>query len=145
MEWFRKRPDGEVVFGEIAARSPGPSSSTRCAGPTTSTSTASGRARSAGAASTATPTAALPRRARCSSAPTGEGRIVRVDGLEELRARLGPALLEAEALPLGQPRHDWRVSRRSDGHVVVRDPDHEACMEMLRFAIKTLRIHASPP
>ncbi len=68
-----------------------------------------------------------------------------VDGLAELHARLGPALLEAEALPIGEPRHDWRVSRRSDGHVTVRDPDHETCMEMLRFAIKTLRIHASPP
>jgi hypothetical protein len=143
MEWY-KRPDGEVVFGEIAARSPGGKLVDQMCWANDIDLYREWARAVCWHSFAATPrrryhVGALFKRAE------GEGRIVRVDGLEELRARLGPALLEAEALPLGQPRHDWRVSRRSDGHVVVRDPDHEACMEMLRFAIKTLRIHASPP
>ena len=143
MEWY-KRPDGEVVFGEIAARSPGGKLVDQmCHANEVDLYREWARA-VCWHSFAATPqrryhVGALFKRAE------GEGRIVRVDGLDELRARLGPALLEAEALPIGQPRHDWRVSRRSDGHVLVRDPDHETCMEMLRFAIKTLRIHASPP
>ena len=142
MEWF-KRPDGEVVFGEIAARSPG--------GKLVDQMCHANEVdlyREWARAVCWHSFAATPRRRYHVGAlfkrAEGEGRIVRVDGLEELRARLGPALLEAEALPIGEPRHDWRVSRRSDGHVLVRDPDHETCMAMLRFAIKTLRIHACP-
>lgn len=142
MEWY-KRPDGEAVFGEIAARSPGGKLVDQiCYANEIDLYREWARVvcwHSLGA----TPqrryhVGALFKRA------DGEGRVVRVDGLAELRAHLGPALLEAEALPLGHPRHDWRVSRRSDGHVLVRHPDHDTCMEMLRFSLETLRIHASP-
>ncbi len=143
MEWY-KRPDGEVVFGEIAARSPGGKLVDQMCWANDIDLYREWARAVCWHSFEATPTrryhvGALFKRAE------GEGCIVRVDGLAELRARLGPALLEAETLALGQPRHDWRVSRRSDGLVTVRDPDHETCMEMLRFAIKTLRIHASPP
>ena len=142
MEWY-KRPDGEVVFGEIAARSPGGKLVDQM-GYANDIDLYREWARAVCWHSVAAP----PRRRYHVGAlfkrADGEGSVVRVDGLGELRARLGPALLEAETLAIGQPRHDWRVSRRSDGHVIVRDPDHETCMEMLRFATRTLRIYASP-
>ena len=127
MEWY-KRPDGEVVFGEIAARAPGGKLVDQMCWANDIDLYREWARAVCWHSFAATPrrryhVGALFKRAE------GEGRIVRVDGLDELRARLGPALLEAEALPLGQPRHDWRVSRRSDGHVTVRDPDHEVTQQ----------------
>jgi hypothetical protein len=140
MEWYKTR-DGEAVFGEIAARSPGGRFVDQiCLANDIDLYREWARAvcwrRFEAVPQRRRHVAALFKRAE------GEGRIVRVDGLAELRARLGAGLLAAETLPLGAPRHDWRHSRLSDGHVIVGHPDYASCMEMLRVANHTLRIHA---
>lgn len=142
MEWY-KRPDGEVLFGEIAARPPG-GKLVEQMGLANDIDLHREWARVVCWRSFA----ATPRRGHHVAAlfkrAEGEGCVVRVDGLDELRARLGPWLIDVDTLAPGQPRRDWRQTRRSDGHVLLRHPDHDTCMEMLRFATRTLRIHARP-
>jgi hypothetical protein len=140
LEWYM-RPDGEAVFGEVAARSPGGKLVDQiCLANDLDLYREWARAvcwgRFAATPSRRYHVAAVFKRAE------GEGRIVRIDGLEQLRAELGDSLVAVETLPLGAPRHDWRHTRRSDGHVLVRHPDHDTCIEMMRFATRTLRIHA---
>ena len=143
LEWYL-RPDGEPVFGEVGARSPGGKLVDQiCLANDIDLYREWARA-VCWHAFAATPSrryhvAAVFKRAE------GEGHIARIDGLCELRERLGDSLVAAETLPLGAPRHDWRHTRKSDGHVLVRHPDHDTCMEMMRFATRTLRIHAGPP
>ncbi len=140
MEWFRK-PNGEVVFGEIAARSPGAKlvdqmnyandfdiyrewARTVCWG-----------------SFDARPNrryhvAALFKRA------TGQGRIRRIEGLDEIRARLGDSLVVNDLLPIGTPRRDWHQTLLSDGYMILRHPDYRECMSRMAFAISKLRIYA---
>ena len=142
MEWY-KRADGEAVFGEIAARSPGGKLVDQMCLANDIDLYREWARSVCWRSFEAVPqrryhVAALFKRAE------GEGCVVRVDGLDELRARLGASLVAAEVLPIGHPRHDWRRTRLSDGHVIVRHPDYATCRAMERFAIETLRIHASP-
>ena len=140
LEWYM-RPDGEAVFGEVAARSPGGKLVDQiCLANDIDLYREWARA-VCWHSFEATPSRRLHVAAVFKRAE-GEGRVVRVDGLCELRARLGESLLAAEVLPIGAPRHDWRHTRLSDGHVIVGHPDHDTCMEMMRFATRTLRIHA---
>lgn len=140
MEWYKK-PNGEAVFGEIAARSPGgklvdqmnyandfdvyrETARTIC-----------------WRSFDARPqrryhVAALFKRAQ------GDGRIKRIEGLDEIRERLGPSLVVADLLPLGHPRRDWKQTLLSDGYMIIRHPDYRTCVEMMNYAIATLRIYA---
>ncbi|MBL9104742.1 MAG: ATP-grasp domain-containing protein [Myxococcales bacterium] len=142
MEWY-ERPGGEAVFGEIAARSPGGKLVEQiCVANEIDLYREWARV-VCWHAFEAVPqrryhVAALFKRAE------GEGVVDRVDGVEELRARLGSGLVSLSTLARGEPRHDWRKTRLSDGQVLLRHPDHATCMEMLRFAQRTLRIHARP-
>lgn len=141
LEWYM-RPDGEAVFGEVAARSPGGKLVDQiCLANDLDLYREWARAvcwhHFAATPSRRYHVAALFKRAE------GDGRVVRVDGLDELHARLGANLVAAETLPIGAPRHDWRHTRLSDGHVIVRHPDHDTCMAMIRLATRTLRIHCA--
>lgn len=121
MEWFLT-PEGEVVFGEIAGRPPGGNSgelmNRTC---DFDVYRAWGEALLHGRISQPIErkynVAMVFKRAR------GQGRIQRVDGLAEVEARLGPALLRHELLPRGAPRRDWKQTLLSDGFVMLRHPD----------------------
>ena len=71
-----------------------------------------------------------------------EGRIVRIEGLDELRAFCGRDLVLEHLLPIGQPRRNWKATLLSDGYVLMRHPSHERCMEMMSLAVNRLRMHA---
>ncbi len=131
MEWFRK-PDGEAVFGEIGARPPGARSvdimnfavdgdlfrgwaSAICHGHMGDTLGPHG----------------LQRRYNCAivfKRAVGEGRIQRIDGLASLLQRYGPHVASVELLPVGAHRRNWKQTLLSDGHLIVRHPDLEACL-----------------
>ena len=56
----------------------------------------------------------------------GQGRITRIDGPRRVHAqRYGEHVVEEKLLPPGRPRRNWKHTLLSDGHLVVRHPDHD--------------------
>jgi hypothetical protein len=141
MEWFRK-PDGEVVFGEIACRAGGAKLIDQM-NYANDFDVFREWARSVCWHSfEATPhrrhhVAVVFKRAQ------GQGRITGVAGLQELRAFCGRDLLAVDLLATGQERRNWRNTLLSDGHVVMRSPDLGRCHELMKFAVNNLRIYAA--
>lgn len=140
MEWFRK-PDGEIVFGEIAARAPGGRlvdqmnyandfnvyrewARTVCWG------------RFEATAHRRYHVACVFKRA------LGQGRIREIQGLDEVRRRLGPWLVAEDLLPIGSPRRDWKQTLLSDGCLIARHPDYASAWEMMRTLVNEVRILA---
>lgn len=140
MEWF-ETPEGEVVFGEIAARPPGGFtgelmnyvcdfdvydawSETVLRG---RISQATARKYNAGI---------VFKRA------IGQGRIRHVEGVDELYRRFGPHVMRHDLLPVGAPRRDWRSTLLSDGFVIFRHPDLEAATEISRWIADNVRLYA---
>jgi formate-dependent phosphoribosylglycinamide formyltransferase (GAR transformylase) len=141
MEWFRK-PDGEVVFGEIGGRPPGGRlvhvmnftcdcdlfvgwAEAVCHGRISQDLT---RRYNAGITF---------KRAR------GSGSVItRIEGLERLRAALGEHLAAIELTPPGRPRVDWRQVVSGDGWVVVRHPELGPTLSMADRVGSELELHA---
>ena len=141
MEWFRK-PDGEVVFGEIGGRPPGGRlvhvmnftcdcdlfvgwAEAVCHGRISQDLT---RRYNAGI---------VFKRARGSG-----GVITRIEGLERLRADFGEHIAAVELTPPGRPRVDWRQVVSGDGWVVVRHPELGATLSMADRVGSELELYA---
>ena len=140
MEWFRK-PSGEVVFGEIAARSPGAKLVDQMNYANDFDIYREWARMVCWRSFDARPNrryhvAALFKRA------TGQGRIRRIEGMEEIRARLGDSLVVSDLLPIGTPRRDWHQTLLSDGYMILRHPDYRECVALMQYAINKLRIYA---
>jgi biotin carboxylase len=140
MEWFRK-PDGEVVFGEIAARAPG---GKLVDGMNYANDFDVFRewARAAcwrsyeGQPARRYHVAAIFKRA------IGQGRIQRIVGAEALTQRCGPGLMAMDLTPLGKPRRDWLNTLIGDGFVILRHHDYGECVAMMWQAVKELQLYA---
>jgi len=121
MEWYRKAT-GEVVFGEIGGRPPGARQVDQmnyacdfdsflewarivCLG------------RMEARIERKYNVATIFKRAH------GQGRIQGIEGIEQLRADLGPALVWENLLPIGAERRNWLHTLTSDGFLIVRHPD----------------------
>jgi len=128
MEWYLKG-DGEVVFGEIAARPPG-------AFTVDIMNFASDIDLFRGWAEAEVHgrfTQPIDRRYNCASIfkrAQGQGRIQRIEGLGELMADFAPHVMNVDLLPIGAQRRDWLKTLISDGMVVVRHPDLQATFHM---------------
>ncbi len=140
MEWYRK-PDGEAVFGEIAARPPGANAveimnfandvdlfrgwaEAVCHGRFSST---------------------WERRYNCAivfKRAHGQGRIRHVEGLDGLLGRFGPHVAKVDLLAVGEPRRDWKQVQISDGFVILRHPDLAETIRMADAVATDLRIYA---
>lgn len=123
MEWFRTA-SGEAIFGEIAARPPGAHTvDLMNFASDIDLFEAYAEAELHGTFSTVVErkynTANIFKRA------SGQGRIVRIEGLERLLERFGAHVCHIDLLPIGAPRRDWILTLVSDGYVVVRHPDWE--------------------
>jgi len=140
MEWYR-RPDGEVVFGEIGARPPG----ARLVDAMNHASDVDLFAGWAEAVVHGRFSQRVERRYNaaivCKRAE-GRGRIQRVLGLDRLLRELGPAVAAVEILPIGSERRDWRRSAVSDGFVIVRHPELQTTFRMAERVARELRILA---
>lgn len=129
MEWFR-RPDGEVVFGEIGARSPG-GRLTHVMNYAYDTDLFTGWAEAV-----CFQRFTRPREARYNAAvvfkrAVGDGqRIARVEGLEPLLGEFGEHFVLVDLNPVGAPRRDWRQVIEGDGWIVVRHPDLGATLRL---------------
>jgi formate-dependent phosphoribosylglycinamide formyltransferase (GAR transformylase) len=140
MEWYLK-PDGEVVFGEIAARPPGARVVDLI------------NFNADGDVYVGWAEAAVHGRMReldhrynvgsiCKRAH-GAGRIASVQGLDALLAEFGPDVVLVDLLPVGAPRRDWRATTIGDGIVFVRHPDLQRVIEMTERFASDLRLYAA--
>lgn len=140
MEWFRK-PDGEIVFGEVACRAPGASmvdlmnyagdvdlfrewARAVCHGVVEVGSEQRYHA------------AIVFKRA------TGRGRIAAVEGLDAFLDKHRPHVARVALLSVGAARRDWQRTFLSDGNIVVRHPDRDTALAMAEEAATTIHLHA---
>jgi hypothetical protein len=128
MEWYRKA-DGEVVFGEIAARPAG--------GRTVDVMNFScdidlfrGWAEAVCHGRIAQPIERRYNAASIFKRAQGRGRIRRIEGLGHLLSEYGPHIPVVDLLPVGAPRRDWQQTLISDGMVIVRHPDLATTIEI---------------
>jgi formate-dependent phosphoribosylglycinamide formyltransferase (GAR transformylase) len=133
MEWYRKA-DGEVVFGEIAARPPG-GRMVDLMNYVTNADLFSGWAEAVTLGRISQPIERHYNAASIFKRAKGAGRITHHKGLDRLLAEYAEHVVAVELLPLGAPRRDWRATSLSDGLVVVRHRELSKTVEMAdRFA-----------
>ena len=140
MEWYRK-PDGEAVFGEIAARPPGG----RMVDVMNYATDADLFHAWAEAITQGRISRAIERRYNAAiifKRAQGSGRIARYEGLERLLADYSDHVVAVDLLPVGAPRRDWRAVILSDGMVIVRHRELSKILEMSERFAAELRLHA---
>ncbi len=140
MEWFRK-PNGEVVFGEIAARAPGG----RLVDQMNYANDFNVYREWARAVCWHTFEQTPQRRYHVAAVfkrAQGQGRITRIEGLQEVKQELGAALVVEELLPIGAPRRDWRQTLLSDGVLIARHPDHDTLLRLMGRLVTGVRMFA---
>ncbi len=135
MEWFR-RPDGGAVVSEVGARPPGAQFTSvmswaheRSLYRAWAEATVLGRVEGRFERRYAAGIAYL--------RSVGEGRVARVEGLEDAQARVGGLVVEARLPVPGTPRS---TSYEGDGYVIVRHPDTRIVQESLLTLVRTVRV-----
>ncbi|HET7502771.1 MAG TPA: hypothetical protein VFK02_17235 [Kofleriaceae bacterium] len=128
MEWFRK-PDGEVVFGEIGCR-PGGAHLVDQMNYTCDIDLFREWARAVCWSTFEAPTTRKYNAAIIFKRARGHGRITRIDGLTEFLRRHGEHVVEQRLLPVGSPRRDWKKTLVSDGYILLRHPDWDRTYEL---------------
>jgi biotin carboxylase len=141
MEWF-STPDGEAVFGEIACR-PGGACLVDQMNYSCDIDLFVEWARAACHQRFDAP---IERKHNCAivfKRAEGQGRIVRVDGLEAFMQRNGAHVCEERLLRVGMPRRNWRQTLLSDGHIILRHPDWDEAKRMIFEAATDIRLYAA--
>jgi len=128
MEWYRK-PDGEAVFGEIAARPPG-ARSVDIMNYACDVDLFTGWAEAVVHNRFTQKVKRLYNSAIIFKRAQGAGRIQRIEGVEKVMASFGEHIACVDLLPVGAQRRDWKHTLISDGFIVVRHPDLQATMDM---------------
>ncbi len=72
----------------------------------------------------------------------GNGRIRAIEGLDRFRARFARHIVSVDLLPVGATRRDWRQTFLSDGAIVVRHPEFDACLRMAKIAASEVHMYA---
>jgi len=140
MEWYKKA-DGEVVFGEIAARPPGARTvDLMNFGSDIDCFDGYGEAEVKGTFSQTVErkynSINIFKRAQ------GQGRIYRIDGLDEIRRRFGDAIVNVDLLPVGAERRNWIQTLISDGYITLRHPDLETAQQMADIVGTDVQLYA---
>jgi biotin carboxylase len=141
MEWFRK-PDGEVVFGEVACR-PGGACVVDMMNYTGDIDLFREWARVVTVRRFAAPTERKYNVGLTFKRAQGRGVITGITGLREFLARYGQHVVEETLLRPGTPRRDWKATLLSDGYVVVRHPDWDETVRMAMAAATDIKLYAS--
>jgi biotin carboxylase len=128
MEWYRQA-SGEVVFGEIAARSPG-GRLTDLMNYACDTDLYAGWAEAVCYGTFSKPTERIYNVAQVFKRAQGQGVITRVEGVGEMMGRMGEHVVNVDLMQPGQHRRDWRATVISDGLIVVRHPDFDHTVAM---------------
>jgi len=141
MEWFRK-PDGEVVFGEIACRPPG-ARSVDVMNYASDTDLFAGWAEAVVKGQFTQQVERRYNSAIIFKRAQGQGRIYRMEGLEHLLAKYGEHIVVIDLLPLGSGRRNWRQTLLSDGYLIVRHPDLGRALEIADAVGTDLQLYAN--
>jgi phosphoribosylaminoimidazole carboxylase (NCAIR synthetase) len=135
MEWFRRK-DGSAVISEVGARPPGAQFTSvmswahdRSLYRAWAEATIDGRL-SGGFTRTHAAGIAYLR-------GVGNGRVARVDGLEEAQRKVGPLVVETKLPQRGSPKSS---SYEGDGFVIVRHADTRVVEAALSTLVQTLRV-----
>ena len=139
MEWYRK-PDGEVVFGEIGARPPG-ARVVDLMNLNTDGDVYVGWAEAVVHGRMEKlqhrfNVGSVSKRAR------GAGRITHVEGLEAVLSDYGDAVRMVDLLPVGAQRRDWRSTTIGDGIIMVRHPELQRVIEMTERIASDVHLYA---
>jgi len=139
LEWYRKE-DGEVVFGEIAARPPGVRVVDMMNFNTDgdlyvgwAEAVVNGRMPELNHRYNV---GSVSKRAR------GSGRITGITGLDLLMMEYGSDVVLVDLLPIGSPRRDWRASTVGDGILMVRHRELQRVIEMTERFAGDMQLHA---
>ncbi len=128
MEWFLT-PEGEAVFGEIGAR-PAGARSTDIMNYAADYDVYAAWAEAVLTGRLERPVTRPYNAAIVVKRARGQGRILRIEGLDRLRHDLGDALVAMDLLPVGAPRRNWKQTLLSDGWLIVRHPDLETTIRL---------------
>ncbi len=140
MEWYRK-PDGEVVFGEIAAR-PAGARTVDLMNFVSDIDLFRGYAEAEAHGRFSQTRERKYNTVNVFKRAQGTGRIQHIEGLESLRARFGKHIVHVDLLPIGAPRRNWIQTLISDGYVCVRHPDLQAAMDIADAVGTDLNLYA---
>jgi formate-dependent phosphoribosylglycinamide formyltransferase (GAR transformylase) len=140
MEWYLTS-EGEAVFGEIGARSPG-AHLVDLINFASDADTYTGWAEAVVHGRYTQPVEHVYSAAWIFKRARGEGRIQRYDGLEPLMAEYGAHVCVLDLNPIGAPRRDWRRVLIGDGMVITRHRDFQVNLEMARQFAARLEIVA---
>lgn len=141
MEWFLK-PDGEAVFGEIAARPPG-ANTTDLMNFANEFNVHDGWAEAVTRGTFSQPINRSYNSAHIFKRAQGQGRIQAISGLEGLLSDYGEHVCVVDLLPIGTQRRNWKQTLRSDGMIIIRHPDFQATCEIANaFGVK-LQMYAA--
>ena len=136
MEWFL-RPDGSLAVGEIAARPPG-ANIVRLTGLAHDADMYRAWARATVDGAWDGPWERKYSAGCAFLRGAGQGRVVRVDGVERANQLVGRHVVEAKLPRIGAPKSD---SYEGDGYVIVRHPDSEVVKQALTAVIETVQVH----
>ncbi len=140
MEWYRAA-DGEVFFGEIAARPPG-ARMVDVMNFATDADLFSAWAQAVTCGRISQPIERRYNAASIFKRAEGAGRISHYQGLDHLLAEYGEHVAAVELLPVGAPRRDWRAVSISDGMVIVRHGELSKTIEMAERFASDLHLYA---
>jgi hypothetical protein len=141
MEWFYTAK-GEAVFGEMAARPPG-AHTVDLMNYIGDVDLFNGYAEAELKGRFSMSTTRKYNVANIFKRAQGQGRIRRIEGLESIMTRFGEHIVHVDLLPVGAERRNWIQTLVSDGYVVVRHPDLQACYEISDAVGTDLQLHAS--
>lgn len=140
MEFFWT-PKGEAVFGEIAARPPG-AHTVDLMNFVGDVDLFMGYAEAELKGTFSQSTERKYNACNIFKRAQGQGRITRIEGLQHLMERYGEHIVHIDLLPVGAERRNWVLTLVSDGYVVVRHPDLQACMDISDAVGTELRLVA---
>ncbi len=139
MEWYRTA-SGEVVFGEIAARSPG-GRLTDLMNYSCDTDLYAGWAEAVCHGTFSQPSERHYNVAQVFKRAQGQGVVTRIEGLGEMMGRMGEHVVNVDLVQPGQPRRDWRATVISDGLIVVRHRDFDEVVAMANWIAERVHIY----
>ena len=140
MEWYLK-DDGEVVFGEIAARPPG-AHTVDTMNFACDIDLFTGWAEAVVDGKFTRDVQRLYNCAIIFKRAQGRGHIQRIEGLDRLLGAFGEHIPALELLPVGAHRRDWVKTLLSDGFVFVRHPDLDTTCEIADRVGTDLQMYA---
>jgi len=140
MEWFKK-PDGEVVFGEIGCR-PGGAHLVDQMNYTCDIDLFREWARAVVWNAFDAPTTRKYNVAIIFKRARGQGRITRITGLNEFMREYGDFVVEDKLLPVGTHRRNWKQTLVSDGFIMLRHPDWATACKLADVVANEVTMYA---